>query len=64
MSLKKILVLAAIAAAMPFAMADEAKKPEVKEAPKAEVKEAPAAKPSKKEQAPAPAAALFGEEAK
>ena len=43
MSLKKILVLAAIAAAMPFAMADEAKKPEVKEAPKAEVKEAPKA---------------------
>ena len=42
MSLKKILVLAAIAATMPFAMADEAKKPEVKEAPKAEVKEAPA----------------------
>ena len=30
----------------------------------AEVKEAPAAKPSKKEQAPAPAAALFGEGAK
>ncbi len=41
MSLKKILVLAAIAATMPFAMADEAKKPEVKEAPKAEAPATP-----------------------
>ena len=43
MKLKKVLVLAALAATMPFALADEAPKAEVKEAPKAEVKEAPKA---------------------
>ena len=43
MKFKRFLVVAAIAAAMPFALPDEAKKPEAKEAPKAEVKEAPKA---------------------